>query len=329
MNITRVVQDGVEFFTFNDTGKGGTSESGVARLCNVSHQAISKLLDRLVATKRPPKSLEAFAGRDLRLQLTLDDRIDGSHTRLVWLPSVAVAAIVEYYAFESPRKTAAALFAYRKFATMGIEAWIQSVTGWNTVAPEPKIITDTQFKNQDINLLTSDKRPSTIYRLYLHLHSTGQQGNRPTVAKICDTLSITRSTYHKHARQLHNLGLLPDWLEIETRNYPERFVRDWLQTQLGGEIEVPTPDGPIDLLTDANVIEVKAIELWKEAIGHIITKSANYPDRYPAILLFGQTNHNLNHITKRCAALDISIGFRSIKYVTNPTTKTLEVAFNS
>jgi hypothetical protein len=60
---------------------------------NVSHQAISKLLDRLVATKRSPKSLEAFAGRNVRLQLNLDNRVGEAHTRIVWLPSEVVAAI--------------------------------------------------------------------------------------------------------------------------------------------------------------------------------------------------------------------------------------------
>jgi hypothetical protein len=208
MTITRVVQDGVEFFTITETGESGISESGVARLCNVSQQAISKLLDRLVTTKRPPESLKAFAGKDLRLQLKLDKRVGKAYTRLAWLSSEAAAAIIEYYAWESPRKTEEALYSYRKFATKGIEAWIQGITGWKNDDPDaPKIITNIRFKTHDINHITGEKYPSTFYRLYLHLHSLDQQGHRPTVTEICTDLEITRPTYHKHVRRLYNLGM--------------------------------------------------------------------------------------------------------------------------
>ena len=48
MNITRVERDGVEFFTIDETGESGMSESGVARLCGVApvsgHQFISNSL---------------------------------------------------------------------------------------------------------------------------------------------------------------------------------------------------------------------------------------------------------------------------------------------
>jgi hypothetical protein len=40
--------------------------------------------------------------------------------------------VIEHYAFESKRKTKEALFAFRKFATMGIQTWIQGITGWQT-----------------------------------------------------------------------------------------------------------------------------------------------------------------------------------------------------
>ena len=43
-NITRVIVDGIEFFTVDDTGESGMSESGLARLCGVSQQGVNKLL---------------------------------------------------------------------------------------------------------------------------------------------------------------------------------------------------------------------------------------------------------------------------------------------
>ncbi len=54
------------------------------------------------------------------------------------------AGMIEYYAFEADKPTEAALFAYRKFAKMGIEQWIRSITGWTPPqvesAEDPKII---------------------------------------------------------------------------------------------------------------------------------------------------------------------------------------------
>ena len=44
MNITRVERDGIEFFTIDETGESGMSESGLARLCNVTSRAVFKTI---------------------------------------------------------------------------------------------------------------------------------------------------------------------------------------------------------------------------------------------------------------------------------------------
>jgi hypothetical protein len=332
MSILRVVEDGAEFFTVQATGKSGTSESGLARIVNVSQKAINYLLgDDPVRTKQRPECLKPFEKEGFHLELP------GENNGKIVRADVS-AVVIEYYAFESRHKTKEALFAYRKFAQMGIERWIQSITGWQPPAPanpkpmvsdRPQVIdlTDIRLLIDSINILTAESFSSTVYRLFLHIQSVGQQGDRPNIRKICTELKISRPTYHKHIRRLYNLGLLPDWLEVETRNYPERFVRDWLHQELGGEIEVPTPDGPIDLLTKHDIIEVKTIEHWKEAIGHIVTKRLNYPDLTPCIMLFGETKRNLDHIEQRCQALKIEVGFRPIRYRENSKTKELEVSF--
>jgi plasmid maintenance system antidote protein VapI len=64
MTMTRTVIDGVEFFVNIKTGEVGISISGLARLCGVTQQALSKLIQRLeillksqqksVTTKTPP-----------------------------------------------------------------------------------------------------------------------------------------------------------------------------------------------------------------------------------------------------------------------------------
>ena len=67
MNITRVERDGVEFFTIDETGESGMSESGLAILCGVSHQAVNKVLRSLPATWEHEKSSEPQRNRSIRL----------------------------------------------------------------------------------------------------------------------------------------------------------------------------------------------------------------------------------------------------------------------
>ena len=123
--IVRVERDGVEFFTEIESGESGMSISGVARLCGVSHQAVSKVAN-LVATKNAPKRLKALESEKLWLQ---PGKIIGSAkvSRARILTSKACAAIIKHYAFEG-RETAE--FALDKFTTLGVDAWIQSITGW-------------------------------------------------------------------------------------------------------------------------------------------------------------------------------------------------------
>jgi hypothetical protein len=328
MSILRVVQDNVEFFTVEATGISGMSEMGLSRLVGVAHQSIHDLIQNILAGRSRSKCFKPFVGRSVILQV--DTEIGGKKVLVNIVSSQICAVIINYYAFISASKTDTAYYSSLKFAEMGIEAWIQGITGWRpptAASAKPIDLTDIRLPIESINILTAESFSSTVYRLFLHIQKLDQQGDRPNTRKICTELNITRPTYHKHIRRLYNLGLLPDWLEVETRNYPERFVRDWLHQQLGGQIEAPTPDGPIDLLTKQEVIEVKAIRHWKEAIGHVMIKHLNHPDRIPCIMLFGETRHNLEHIEQRCEALDIQLGFRSIQYHENTQTQELELNF--
>ena len=98
------------------------------------------------------------------------------------------------------------------------------------------------------------------------------------------------------------------------RRQPERFVRDWLQAKIGGIPEAPSPDGPIDLLTLEEVVEVKAAHNWKDGIGHVLVKAQNYPDRHKCLLLLGEADYDLAQIQKRCDQFDIQLGFAPIEY---------------
>lgn len=98
---------------------------------------------------------------------------------------------------------------------------------------------------------------------------------------------IPESSVYEAIARLDKAGLLPDWFERETYDNPEYQVVKRLQAKLGGQIEVVTSVGRIDLLTDTEVIEVKEISDWKAALGQILTYSAFFPEHNKRIHLFG------------------------------------------
>jgi hypothetical protein len=320
MDIIRVEQDGAEFFTIIETGDGGISGSGIGRLCGVDHRSIERWAEKVsVGTSPLPECLEPLRGS------TLDLGLRGKNNSRMFLAPFC-AAMIEYYAYESSRKTQKALFAYRKFGKLGIERWIQGITGWVDPKLKPPGLPDLNLPRPAIDIL---KNPNVLsangYRLYLQLQDANQQHDRPTIAELCKRLKITRPTYHKALNLLDQLNLLPSWVVAHRRRQPERLVRDWLQSQIGGQVEAPSPDGPIDLLTDEEVVEVKAVHNWKDGIGHVLVKARNYPDRYKCLLLFGEADTPLDHIQSRCDEFGIQLGFSPIEFSYDESTEELQV----
>ena len=73
----------------------------------------------------------------------------------------------------------------------------------------------------------------------------------------------------------------------------EKQIQHRLQKKLGGEIEVETDYGDIDLLTDDQLIEIKKYSDWKCAIGQLISYSKDYPDREKIMYLFDVPDDNI------------------------------------
>ncbi|MGK7879490.1 MAG: hypothetical protein AB4060_05245 [Crocosphaera sp.] len=85
--------------------------------------------------------------------------------------------------------------------------------------------------------------------------------------------------------------------EKQTVKKPESYYRDKLARQLNGETEVTTPAGRINILTSTEIIEVKYIDKWKDAIGQIIAYGQYYPNHQKRIHLFGVDNNNQSKLT--------------------------------
>lgn len=88
----------------------------------------------------------------------------------------------------------------------------------------------------------------------------------------------------------------------------EAWYRDRLAEQLGGKTEVVTPNGRIDILTKAEVIEVKAINDWKHALGQVLVYGQSYPKHALRIHLYGQaTEKKLQRIREQCKRHGVTI----------------------
>ncbi|HEY9874477.1 MAG TPA: hypothetical protein V6D12_13635 [Candidatus Obscuribacterales bacterium] len=131
--IVRREQDGVEFFTKQDTGESGMSESGLARFCGVTPKAINLLLANLAGSNEVAECLKPFLGKDNHLVAGTE------YKNANIIKDEVCAAIIGYYAFEAKRKRQQAVFAFRKFANLGMRSFIQGVTGWQPTQPTDAI----------------------------------------------------------------------------------------------------------------------------------------------------------------------------------------------
>ena len=311
MTITRVIRDDVEFFTIDATGESGMSESGVARLCGVSSVAVNKMLRTTVVTWEQDGSLEPGQRRHLSFKLA-DQRktSDCQFLNIKILSAELCARVIQYYAFESKNKTEEALFAFQKFAARGLNTWIQGITHWHgTTSPKNGIVTD--FNT--IDTLMDKRLDGSSYRVYLVLQKAIRLRMPLTADEIMERAGISRSAYTTAVTKLDELALLPDWCKIQRKNQPERAVRDRLQSQLGGKVEAYTKFGLIDLLTETELIEIKVVHRWKDAIGHIIAKSEKYPNHKKRLHLFGIQEPILDNIKDVCDRLGIHVTFELVE----------------
>jgi hypothetical protein len=90
----------------------------------------------------------------------------------------------------------------------------------------------------------------------------------------------------------------------------ESSIRDSLAIQLKGKTEVPCKTGFVDILTNQEVIEVKAIKHWKAAIGQALVYACEFPTKKPRVHLFGETSTEMKQmIVSFCSKLNVAVTF--------------------
>lgn len=75
-------------------------------------------------------------------------------------------------------------------------------------------------------------------------------------------------------------------LTVENAIAGENAIQILLQQREGGEREVETPGGRVDLVTDEYVIEIKHISRWIEG-AKVLVYAKHFPTKKPRIHLFG------------------------------------------
>lgn len=68
----------------------------------------------------------------------------------------------------------------------------------------------------------------------------------------------------------------------------EKKIQPRMLEKLGGKIEFPTPVGNRDLVTDEEIIEIKAWSQWKSALGQVLAYSYYLPNKKPRVHLYGK-----------------------------------------
>lgn len=309
MTITRVIRDNVEFFTIVETGESGMSESGLARLCGVSQQGVNKLLHRIAAIAEADDA-NGLLNRTIWIQgRGLSGLKDSKVTNLCIVTAAACATVIEHYAFNSRHRTEKALFTYRKFGSVGITAWIQEITCWQGIPDNQSGIF---IEAETLAKMSQTKIDASTYRLYFYLQKASHLQLKPKTREVLMDNNLSLSTLRSGNRTIRALKIMPGLGKTKRRNQIEWEVRDRLQSRIGGQTEASNPWGLIDLLTDTEIIEIKVINQWKEAFGHLLPKSEALPQRQKRLHLFGHVDTNLERIIEYCSKHDVLVTFEKI-----------------
>lgn len=238
-----------EFYTVEETGESGMSQSGLAVLCGVTQQAISDL-EKTLTSKAPSKWLEPFIGLDLTLtstdldpDLTVNGRKAG---KLTIYKSGFCARAIQHYAF---RSNLVAQYSLDQFSELGISSWIQGITGWQE---SPKR-TYVPYWYQRLTLFTAKTRiPDGWWSAFEELAKMMREMEgfgyvlpdvSPTTGKlIAPDISIGK-LFCKHMRANgYDVDAIvrkykhyyPDGREIDANIYPDDWLKEfraWFNTK--------------------------------------------------------------------------------------------------
>jgi hypothetical protein len=87
-------------------------------------------------------------------------------------------------------------------------------------------------------------------------------------------------------------------MTLSTALENEQMIQAILQEAEGGDREVESPVGNVDLLTDEYVIEVKHVKAWKDA-AKVLIYAQFFPGKKPRVHLFGGYTRDFRETVER------------------------------
>ncbi len=124
-----VIVDEIEFYVSNDGQEVGISISGLARLCGVAHQTISKALKEVEE--------DAISNRVKTLKLSPDKlfTMHSAENNAKVVTGTVATRLIKYYAYESKYSNEIAKYSLDKFLELGFDNWVKNITGFD----QPKV----------------------------------------------------------------------------------------------------------------------------------------------------------------------------------------------
>ena len=92
----------------------------------------------------------------------------------------------------------------------------------------------------------------------------------------------------------------------------EKEIQIKMQCMFGGQREVHTPVGYIDLLTDTQLYESKRANGWKGAIGQLLSYGKFYPNHELVLYLFGDFPRNFGECVELCKRHKIKLIYEMV-----------------
>lgn len=158
------------------------------------------------------------------------------------------------------------------------------------------------------------KTPGYLLIIKRAIQPEGNELHVEDVTKFCREWEISVSAFYRGVKTLkEKSGIEVIARSAKVSRNLEAEIRNRLYQELGGEIEVITLAGRVDLLTATELIEVKKIEEWKDALGQVLSYSPFFPSHAKRIHLFGLVNPlKLAIAQSTCSCLQVCVTFEEV-----------------
>lgn len=106
------------------------------------------------------------------------------------------------------------------------------------------------------------------------------------------------------------------WINKICNSQHELNVRNRIAKEVHGTCEVKTPHGPIDVLSDTEVIEVKHITNYLHGLGQVLGYGVSFPEKKKRLHLFGSTESRIKYLDlakEICQLYSVKVTFEEIQ----------------